>query len=89
VRLQSVGSAPGETASHASQITTGANSRVTISVPPGGYVLLARADAAASERAPATSLPTTQTTEFADDLDTARLGTPWREVPVTLAAGSS
>lgn len=91
VRLQSAGVAPGESQT----FMTNAAGRVTFSVPPGGYVLLARG-ADASARTPDRSathgggaaLSTTQTTEFADDLDTGRLGNAWREVPVTLAAGS-
>ena len=90
VRLEAVGRAPGEAAT---EVTTDASGRAALSVPAGGYVLLARADATPrthpdrfASRGP---LPTTQTTEFADDLDTGRLGNAWREVPVTLAGGSA
>ncbi len=88
-RLRTVGLAPGEVER---RVTTDSDGRAAFFVPPGGYVLLARGSADATSEAarprPA-ALSTTQTTQFADDLDTARLGNAWREVPVTLAEGSS
>lgn len=85
-RLRTVGLGPGEAAS---EVTTAPDGRATLFVPAGGYVLLARADAGSGDARMRSPLPTTQTTQFADDLDTARLGDAWREVPVTLAKGSA
>jgi alpha-amylase len=72
-------------------ITAGDGGRVTVTVPPAGFVLLVRADATEKtnpDRFPRRPLATTQVTEFADDLDTGRLNATPRSVAVTVAAGS-
>ena len=91
VALRAVGLPSGATPSP--PVQTDATGAATVTVPAGGYVLLVRASS--NERtnpdrfAPAATLPTTQTWELADDLDTGRLavGAP-KTVNVTLAAGS-
>lgn len=86
--LRSIAVMPGE---KMLQTQTDGAGRVTLSVPPGGFVLLVRADATLRsnpDRFARRALPTTQTTEFADDLDVGRLGSTPREVPLSLAAGS-
>ena len=90
VRLRTVGSEP---VGPANETITSADGSVTLVVPPGGFVLLVRADATPKTHpdrfAARGPLPTTQVTEFADDLDTGRLGGVWREVPVLAAAGTA
>jgi alpha-amylase len=89
VALRSVGQLPGASPVRATTDSTGS---VRVTVAPGGYTLLVRADANAvtnPDRFPHTPLHTTQTFEFADDLDTGRLGATPRTIPLTLRAGST
>ncbi|MDX1932504.1 MAG: alpha-amylase family glycosyl hydrolase [Capsulimonadales bacterium] len=70
-------------------LTTGDDGRIVATVEPGKYLLLVRADADTKsnpDRFPRLPLRTTQVFEFADDLDTGRLGETPRTVFVTLSA---
>ncbi|MDQ2688376.1 MAG: alpha-amylase family glycosyl hydrolase [Armatimonadota bacterium] len=69
-----------------SPTVTDAQGRATISVAPGGYVYYAPAGRSLTPPAPKL-LPTTQTWEFADDLDTGRLSDIPQIIRVTLVKG--
>ena len=89
VLLRTVGAAPDESPV---SVTTSASGSATVTIAPGRFVLLARADASERsnpDRFARRALLTTQTTEFADDLDTGRLGDTPRIVPLTLAQGTA
>ncbi|HEX5323721.1 MAG TPA: alpha-amylase family glycosyl hydrolase [Capsulimonadaceae bacterium] len=78
--------APGSTAA---MITTGADGNATLTITPFGYVLYGRVSAASEHTKPRPPLPTTQTTEFADDLDTGEISNTPRDVPITAAEGTA
>lgn len=85
------GVAPDQNNASPTSYQTDRSDQVTLTVPPSGYILLVRADATNRrypDRFTSGPLPTTQTTEFAEDLDTGSLGTTPREVTVRAALGT-
>jgi hypothetical protein len=70
-------------------VVTDAQGRATISVEPFGYVLYGRASEKDLPVPVRPAMATTQTTEFADDLDTGDLTQAPQDVPVTAAKGTA
>lgn len=70
-------------------VVTDAEGRATISVEPFGYVLYGRASEKGLPVPVRPAMATTQTTEFADDLDTGDLTQAPQDVPVTAAKGTA
>lgn len=73
------------------EVVTDAIGQVTITIPGGDYLLLARADSNLKthpDRFLRSPYATSQEWEFADDLDTGRLGATPRVVAITAAANT-
>ena len=69
-------------------VVTDAQGRATVSIAPGGYSYYAPAGHSLTQPVPK-ALPTTQTWEFADDLDTGRLSDAPQTVRVMVPKGNA
>jgi alpha-amylase len=70
-------------------VKTDSNGGATITIPPFGYVLYGLASVAHEPNTVRPAIPTIQTTEFADDLDTGELSPTPQDVPITAAKGTA
>ena len=71
---------------------TDASGKVSVTVPPGGFVWLVKTsanDKTNPDRFALKPMPTTQTWEFARDLDTGEISNAPYEIPLNLAGGAA